>query len=116
MCDEVNELKSEIRNPNSEIPLYSCVFVSFAVNRDRLHQPQQCLCRGLGKLGIVDVQIEFPNFDTTFHNVFSIKNPKGAMAANWGLAALVYLVVGHASASVIARMAPTGVHPAQPVV
>lgn len=51
-----------------------------------------------------------------FHNVFSIKNPKGAMAANWGLAALVYLVVGHAIASVIARMAPTGVHPAQPVV
>jgi uncharacterized membrane protein len=50
-----------------------------------------------------------------FKNVFSIHNAKADMAANWGLAALVYLIVGSIIASLIARMAPTGVHPSQPV-
>lgn len=50
-----------------------------------------------------------------FKNVFSIHNPKTNMAVNWGLAALVYLVVGHLIASLIARIAPSGVHPARPV-
>jgi hypothetical protein len=29
-----------------------------------------------------------------FKNVFSLSNPKASIAVNWGLAALVYLVVG----------------------
>jgi hypothetical protein len=51
-----------------------------------------------------------------FKNLFSIKNPKTSIAVNWGVAAVVYLVVGHFIASLIARAAPRGVHPAQPVV
>lgn len=46
-----------------------------------------------------------------FKNVFSIKNPKGAIAANWGLAAVVWLVVGGVIASLIARVAPRGARP-----
>ena len=41
-----------------------------------------------------------------FKNLFSIHNAKLAMAVNWGLAALVYLVVGHLIASLLARMTP----------
>ena len=41
-----------------------------------------------------------------FHNVFTIKNPKGSIAANWGLAAVVWLVVGSVIASLLARIAP----------
>src|SRR5436305_885210 len=41
-----------------------------------------------------------------FHNVFSIKNPKVSIAANWGLAAVVWLVVGSVIASLLARIAP----------
>jgi hypothetical protein len=41
-----------------------------------------------------------------FKNLFSIRNAKVAMAVNWGLAALVYLVVGHLIASLLARMSP----------
>jgi uncharacterized membrane protein len=52
-----------------------------------------------------------------FKNVFSIKgHPKATLAANWGLAAIVWLIVGHLVASLIARMAPRGVHPSRPVV
>lgn len=51
-----------------------------------------------------------------FKNIFSIKNPKADMAANWGLAALVWLIVGGFIASLIARIAPRGVHPSDPVV
>ena len=40
-----------------------------------------------------------------FNNLFSIHNAKVALAVNWGLAALAYLVVGHFIASLIARMA-----------
>jgi hypothetical protein len=43
-----------------------------------------------------------------FKNVFSIKNPKGSIAANWGLAAFVWLVVGSVIASLITRIAPRG--------
>ena len=39
-----------------------------------------------------------------FKNLFSIHNAKLAMAVNWGLAALVYLVVGHFIATLLARM------------
>jgi len=41
-----------------------------------------------------------------FKNLFSIHNPKLAMAVNWGLAALVYLIVGHVIASLLVRMTP----------
>jgi hypothetical protein len=41
-----------------------------------------------------------------FKNLFSIHNAKLAMAVNWGLAALVYLVVGHLIATLLARMTP----------
>ena len=52
-----------------------------------------------------------------FKNVFSFKgHPKATLAANWGLAVVVWLIVGHLIASLIARMAPRGVHPARPVV
>ncbi len=43
-----------------------------------------------------------------FKNVFSLKNPKASIAANWGLAAVVWLVVGSVIASLIARIAPRG--------
>jgi len=41
-----------------------------------------------------------------FKNLFKIHNAKLAMAVNWGLAALVYLVVGHFIATLLARMTP----------
>jgi len=40
-----------------------------------------------------------------FKNLFSIHSAKVAMAVNWGLAALVYLIVGHFIASLLARAA-----------
>ena len=50
-----------------------------------------------------------------FKNVFSMKNAKEAMAHNWGLAALIYLIVGYALASFIARAAVARPRRAQPV-
>ena len=41
-----------------------------------------------------------------FKNLFSIHNAKVAMAVNWGLAALAYLIVGHLLARLLARMTP----------
>ncbi len=51
-----------------------------------------------------------------FRNLFKIKDAKEALAVNWGIAAVVYLIVGSVLASLIARMAPRGVHPSRPVV
>ena len=51
-----------------------------------------------------------------FRNVFKIKDAKEALAVNWGIAAVVFLIVGSLLASLIARMAPRGVHPSRPVV
>jgi uncharacterized protein YggT (Ycf19 family) len=50
-----------------------------------------------------------------FRNIFSLKNPKATLALNWGIAAVVYAIVGSLVASLIARVAPRGVHPARPV-
>lgn len=51
-----------------------------------------------------------------FKNVFSVHgHPKETLAANWGLAALVYLLVGALIASLIARMTPR-TRPRRPVV
>jgi hypothetical protein len=42
-----------------------------------------------------------------FNNLFSISgHPKETLVANWGLAAIVYLIVGGFIASLIARLAP----------
>ena len=51
-----------------------------------------------------------------FDGMFSIKDAKLALAVNWGVAALIYAVVGWIIASFIARLAPSGVHPREPVV
>jgi hypothetical protein len=39
-----------------------------------------------------------------FKNLFSIHSAKVARIVNWGLAALVYLIVGHFIATLLARM------------
>ncbi len=51
-----------------------------------------------------------------FKNIFSVKSAKESIALNWGLAAIVYLIVGGAIASLLARLSPRGVRSAQPVV
>lgn len=43
-----------------------------------------------------------------FHNVFTEKDPKASIALNWGLAAVVYLIVGTLIASLVVRLAPSG--------
>jgi hypothetical protein len=48
-----------------------------------------------------------------FKNVFTPKNPKASVAANWGLAAIVYLLAGSLIASLLVRLAPRGVVPAR---
>jgi hypothetical protein len=50
-----------------------------------------------------------------FKNLFSIKDGKTAMTVNWGLAALVYLVVGFL-ATLIARASPRRMRSAGPAV
>jgi hypothetical protein len=52
-----------------------------------------------------------------FKNLFSINgHPKATLAVNWGLAAVVYLVVGGLIASLIARTARPGYRRTRPVV
>ncbi|MDQ6817821.1 MAG: hypothetical protein M3018_10540 [Actinomycetota bacterium] len=51
-----------------------------------------------------------------FKNLFSIKDGKTAMTVNWGLAALVYLVVGGFVATLIARVSPRRMRPVGPAV
>jgi hypothetical protein len=46
-----------------------------------------------------------------FSNVFTPKGAKASIALNWGLAALVYLIVGTALAGFITRAAPAGTPP-----
>ena len=41
-----------------------------------------------------------------FSTLFSVGSAKGSMAVNWGIAALVYLVAGHALANLIMRGTP----------
>lgn len=50
-----------------------------------------------------------------FDNLFSIRHAKVAIAVNWGIAAIVYFVVGGFIARLIARAAPRGLPPAEPV-
>jgi hypothetical protein len=46
-----------------------------------------------------------------FRNVFTIHNAKGNLAANWGLAAVVYLIAGSLIAGLIGHSAPRGLPP-----
>jgi hypothetical protein len=41
-----------------------------------------------------------------FKTLFHIKDPKVSIAVNWGVAALVYLIVGSIIAGLIVRIAP----------
>lgn len=50
-----------------------------------------------------------------FDGMFSIKQPKVAIAVNWGIAAVVWLVVGSFVARLIALAAPRGIPPGEPV-
>lgn len=43
---------------------------------------------------------------TPFHGMFSSSKPKVSLAVNWGVAAVVYLIVGSLIARLIARAAP----------
>jgi hypothetical protein len=50
-----------------------------------------------------------------FDGLFSIKQPKLAMAVNWGIAAIVYLAVGGLVERLIAAAAPRGAPPPEHV-
>jgi hypothetical protein len=50
-----------------------------------------------------------------FKNVFTVHNAKEAIALNWGLAALVYLIVGALLASLLVRLTPGRFGSARPV-
>ena len=52
---------------------------------------------------------------TPFNNLFHPKDGNVALAVNWGLAALVYLVIGHALATLVARTAAGGMRRYRPV-
>jgi hypothetical protein len=41
-----------------------------------------------------------------FNDLFRPKDPKGAIVANWGIAMLVYLLVGQLLARVLRRVSP----------
>jgi hypothetical protein len=43
-----------------------------------------------------------------FDGMFNLHNPKTELAVNWGLAAVVYLVVGSLIASLLRRLVPGG--------
>ncbi len=52
-----------------------------------------------------------------FKNLFSINgHPKATLAVNWGLAAIVYLIVGGLIARLIARAAPRRFRPTRRLV
>jgi hypothetical protein len=50
-----------------------------------------------------------------FKGLFSVGGAKATMAVNWGIAAAVYLIVGHLTASLIARAAVRGRRWGRPV-
>ena len=50
-----------------------------------------------------------------FRSIFTVKNAKEAIALNWGLAAVVYLIVGHLLASLLARAGTGRFGSARPV-
>ena len=43
-----------------------------------------------------------------FKNLFSVSSAKATMAINWGIAAIVYLLIGHLVANLIARAVRRG--------
>ncbi|MGI8904751.1 MAG: hypothetical protein ACR2IP_14105 [Solirubrobacteraceae bacterium] len=50
-----------------------------------------------------------------FKNVFSLKGAKAALAVNWGLAAIVYLIVGTLLVRVVGGARPRRPPPSRPV-
>jgi hypothetical protein len=50
-----------------------------------------------------------------FKNIFSIKDAKLSIVVNWGIAAVVYLLVGSIIARLITRLAPRGLPPGERV-
>jgi hypothetical protein len=50
-----------------------------------------------------------------FRNVFSLGSPNGSLAANWGLAAIVYLIVGRLLVGLVARTPLRGSRRMRPV-
>ena len=50
-----------------------------------------------------------------FKNIFTINDAKLAMAVNWGIAAIAYLLVGSIISSLIRRLAPRGLPPGERV-
>ena len=50
-----------------------------------------------------------------FKNLFSVGSANASMAVNWGLAALVYLIIGHLVARLIAYSVPRGRWARRPV-
>jgi len=50
-----------------------------------------------------------------FKNVFALGSPKASLAANWGLAAIVYLIVGRVLVGLVARTALRGSRRMRPV-
>jgi hypothetical protein len=57
-----------------------------------------------GNVIVRDVHDAAAWFVGPFKGLFSIHKAKLAMIVNWGLAALVYVIVGHFIASLLARM------------
>ena len=53
---------------------------------------------------------------TPFKHLFSTDSAKGTMALNWGIAAVVYLVVAHVLAGLLTRVPGRGYRRVRPVV
>ncbi len=69
-----------------------------------------------GNTVVKDVHDAAKFFVGPFNGMFSIHNAKAAIAVNWGIAAIVYFVIGAIIAGLIMRLAPSGVPPSEPVV
>jgi hypothetical protein len=62
----------------------------------------------LGNVIVRDIHDAASFLAGPFKNVFSLKGHKANTAVNWGLAAVVYLLVGSLIAGLLVRMAPGG--------
>jgi hypothetical protein len=62
----------------------------------------------LGNVIVRDIHDAASFLAGPFKNVFNPKSHKVNIAVNWGLAAIVYLLVGSLIAGLLVRMAPGG--------
>jgi hypothetical protein len=62
----------------------------------------------LGNVIVRDIHDAASFLAGPFKNVFSLKSHKANTAVNWGLAAVVYLLIGSLIAGLLVRMAPGG--------